>query len=376
MKKIFYIITLATFAFACNKLEKNEFLINGSAKGVKDGTSIYLNLQGENGFLVKDSAVIKNEKFNLKGTIETPEIGFIRMAANNGDFPFILEHGKINIEVNKDTIQISKLSGTLNNEKLQSYNNESKVVFNKIIKYNVENQMTWIKAKKENDSATMNKLNAGLKSFQQELNDVSVKFVKNNPEAFLSVLLIENFITRQHLPVEEIKVLFSKINKEYSNSKSALNIKKILNEYSSLESNSDVIKAQEFSAKNPDGKEISLKESLGKVTIIDFWASWCGPCRAENPNVVALYNQYHEKGLNIIGVSLDKDAAKWKEAIAKDGLTWSQVSNLKFWDEPIAKLYNVKAIPAMFILDANGNIVAKDLKGEALKAKVEELLAK
>ena len=111
-----------------------------------------------------------------------------------------------------------------------------------------------------------------------------------------------------------------------------------------------------------------------KPVIVDFWASWCGPCRAENPNVVALYKELHAKGLNIIGVSLDKDAAKWKEAISKDGLVWPQISNLKFWDEPIAKQYNVQSIPATFILDATGTIVAKDLKGAALKAKIIELL--
>jgi thiol-disulfide isomerase/thioredoxin len=114
---------------------------------------------------------------------------------------------------------------------------------------------------------------------------------------------------------------------------------------------------------------------MGKVTIIDFWASWCKPCRMENPNVVALYKEFHAKGLNIIGVSLDKDAAKWKEAIAADKLTWNHVSNLKFWDEPIAAEYNVRSIPATFILDAKGNVVAQDLRGEELKAKVKELLA-
>ena len=122
--------------------------------------------------------------------------------------------------------------------------------------------------------------------------------------------------------------------------------------------------------------EISLKESLGKVTIIDFWASWCGPCRKENPNVVAMYNELNSKGLNIIGVSLDNPngAQAWKDAIAKDGLTWNHISNLQGWEDPIAVQYKVKTIPATFILDASGKIVAKDLRGDKLKAKVKELL--
>ena len=121
---------------------------------------------------------------------------------------------------------------------------------------------------------------------------------------------------------------------------------------------------------------MSLKESLGKITIVDFWASWCGPCRAENPNTVALYKEFHSQGLNIIGVSLDKDAVKWKEAIAKDKLVWTQVSHLKFWDEPIAIQYQVESIPATFVLDASGKIIAKGLFEEELRAKIATLLSK
>ncbi|MGV3696135.1 peroxiredoxin family protein [Flavobacterium sp.] len=133
--------------------------------------------------------------------------------------------------------------------------------------------------------------------------------------------------------------------------------------------------APDFKAPNPNGKMVSLKESLGKVTLIDFWASWCAPCREENPNVVALYSEFHNKGLNIISVSLDKDPTKWKDAIAKDKLTWTQVSNLKEMQDPIALQYNVTQIPTTILLDSKGKVVAVDLYGEDLKEKVEELLA-
>src|SRR5690606_28752166 len=133
--------------------------------------------------------------------------------------------------------------------------------------------------------------------------------------------------------------------------------------------------APDFSATTPNGKTLSLKEAKGKVTIIDFGASWFGQGRKENPNVVAMYDVLHGKGLNIIRVSLDKDDAKWKGAIEKDNLTWQHISNLQGWDEPIAKQYGVTSIPATVILDKNGVIVARDLRGEELKAKVKELLA-
>ena len=203
------------------------------------------------------------------------------------------------------------------------------------------------------------------------MNDYSKKFIKENPDAYLSVLLLENFLMRQYLTPEEIKSYFEGLDKDVKETKSGKKIKTALDSMSAIVIGKP---APNFSAPSPEGKTISLKESLGKVTIIDFWASWCGPCRAENPNVVALYNEFHPQGLNIIGVSLDKDAAKWKEAIAKDGLIWPHVSNLKFWEDPIAKQYNVQSIPATFILDEKGNIVAKDLRGEELRAKVAALL--
>lgn len=134
--------------------------------------------------------------------------------------------------------------------------------------------------------------------------------------------------------------------------------------------------APDFDGKTPQGKLLALSDIKAKVTIIDFWASWCGPCRRENPNVVKMYNEYHEKGLEIIGVSLDKAGQenRWKQAIAKDKLTWPQVSNLQGWKDPIAVQYGIRSIPATYVLDENGKIIAKNLRGKALENKIAELL--
>lgn len=376
MKKITLLVASTLVLISCNNLKDNEFLITGTADGVKNGKKVFVETQTETGFIAKDTAVVENGKFELKGTSETIDLGFIRIEDQSISLPIILEEGKISVAIKTDTILNSKISGTDNNDKFQSFNDASKVVVNKKMKFEKANLERITAAKKANDTVTVNQIMKEYGKFQEDLNKVSKNFIKNNPDAYLSVLLLENFLMRQYLTAEEITSYFAKIDKSLLNTKSAKNIKKVLDAIKNDPAAKVEVggKAPEFSAKNPEGKQISLKESMGKVTIIDFWASWCGPCRGENPNVVALYKEMHAKGLNIIGVSLDKDAAKWKEAIAKDGLVWPQISNLKFWDEPIAKQYNVESIPATFILDAKGVIVARDLRGEALKAKVTELL--
>ena len=374
MKKIVLLITTTLLIFSCNNLKDNEFLINGLANGIENGKKVFVEIQDENGFTTKDTGVVENGKFELKGITSEIDLGFIRIENENISLPIILEKGKITVEIKIDTVQNSIIGGTKNNEKFQSFNDNSKIIARKIGKFKALNANRIKEAKKVNDTTTVNTIMKEYNSFQDELNKVSVDFIKNNPDCYLSVLLLENFIMREYISIDEIKNYFNKIDKSLLNTKSAKNIKTALAAIDKKPETETNHLAPNFTAPSPNGKTISLKESLGKVTIIDFWASWCGPCRAENPNVVALYNEFHSKGLNIIGVSLDKDAAKWKDAIAKDGLVWPQVSNLKFWDEPIAKLYKVESIPATFILDEKGNVVAKDLRGDELKAKVKELL--
>ena len=132
--------------------------------------------------------------------------------------------------------------------------------------------------------------------------------------------------------------------------------------------------APDFELDTPEGEKISLYGVQAKVKLIDFWASWCGPCRGENPNVVAMYKEYHPKGLEIIGVSLDKDKEAWIKAIADDELTWKHWSDLQFWQAAPAKLYGVNAIPHTVLLDESNRIIAKNLRGKALRDNIAELL--
>ncbi|HSD14083.1 MAG TPA: TlpA disulfide reductase family protein [Flavobacterium sp.] len=373
-KKLLLLAGLSILA-SCSKVGDNEFLITGTAEGIENGKMAILQLQDDMGPISKDTVKIENGKFEFKGkTGEGPEIAFVVIESlNNGMVPFILENGEINLNVDKDTIQKSKIGGTGNNDKFQEYNDGAGAIYKKMVSFQKANQQKFMDARKANDTAVMHSLTKQNIGFQKDMDKFSESFVEKNPTTFISCLLLENFIGRQSLEADKIVKLYNTLSADVKKTKSGKRVGDFANSQKAVKTGNE---APNFSAPTPEGKTVSLKESLGKVTIIDFWASWCGPCRAENPNVVALYNEFHAKGLNIIGVSLDKDADKWKEAIAKDKLVWTQVSNLKYWQEPIAKQYNVGVIPATFILDASGKIVVKDLKGAELKAKIAELLAK
>jgi peroxiredoxin len=371
MKKVAFIIASALAIVSCNNLKDNEFVISGTANGIENGKKVFVEIQTETGSLAKDTAIVTDGKFELRGITETVDLAFVRFDSEEINLPVIIEEGKITLNIVKDSLHKSTLGGTPNNEKFQKFNTESRLISEKVVKFEKDNGPVMQQAQMAQDTATVNRLMKEYQKFQNEMNEYSKKFIKENSDAYLSVLLLENFLMRQYLTADEVKTYFEGLDKSLHKTKSGKKIKTTLDAMTAIVVGKP---APNFSAPSPEGKTISLKESLGKVTIIDFWASWCGPCRVENPNVVALYNEFNPKGLNIIGVSLDKDATKWKDAIAKDGLIWPHVSNLKFWDEPIAKQYNVQSIPATFILDAKGNIVAKDLRGDALRTKVKELL--
>lgn len=371
MKKITLLALLTLSIISCNNLKDNEFLISGEAKGIENGKKAFVEMQSELGTIIMDTAVVTDGKFELRGIAKNIDLGFVRIENSPINLPIIIEEGKIDIKIVKDSLHKSSLGGTPNNDMFQKFNNESRAISEKVAKYERDNGEIMQNAQVKKDTVTIKRLMSEYQKFQDEMNVYSKKFINDNPDTYISVLLLENFLMRNYLSKEEVTEIYNKLDKTMQQTNSGKRISAVIFKKNVVKIGE---KAPNFSANSPEGKRISLKETLGKVTIIDFWASWCGPCRGENPNVVALYNEFHTQGLNIIGVSLDKDAAKWKEAIVKDGLTWPQISNLKYWNEPIAKMYNVESIPATFILDAKGNIVAKDLRGDELRAKVKELL--
>ena len=377
------LLAVITVIISCNKAGENEYIISGTVKGIADGKTVVLEKQDEMGqFIPMDTVKVKDGKFMMKGSAKEPEIMLIQVEAIQGKVPFVLENGDIDIIVDKDSLQKSKFSGTFNNDVFSKFNDDltkfQKELQKKLMAFQTANMAKMKAAQEAKDTIVINKLMKEYQGMQKEGMEFYVKFAEGNPKALLSALIVDSMLNDPSVDVARAKKIYASFSPELKNYKPGKSIQTKLNKIGkpvtvAAAANVGNV-APDFTAPNPEGKSISLKQSLGKVTIVDFWASWCKPCRAENPNVVALYAKYHAKGLNILSVSLDKEASAWKAAIAKDKLTWNHVSNLKEFEDPIALQYGINAIPTIFVLDAKGVIIAKDIRGEELNAKIASLL--
>ncbi|MAH82618.1 MAG: hypothetical protein CMC21_05145, partial [Flavobacteriaceae bacterium] len=228
------------------------------------------------------------------------------------------------------------------------------------------------KAAQEGNNALVKDFQDDYKNVQDQIYSYELEFLKRNYDSYLSIILLERFIASKVLSISEAINVFDLMTERIQNSDIGIKLKST---FDNPDQPIDIgYYAPNFTAPNPDGQMKSLNDMLGKVTLLEFWASWCGPCRRENPNLVKIYKKYKDLGFNIIGVSLDKSMPQWTKAIEDDYLTWDHLSNLKFWQDPIARLYKVRAIPASFILDEKGLIVSKNLRGYQLEAKISELI--
>ncbi len=371
MKKTLLLIASALMILSCSNESKDVegYKLTGTITGIEDGKRVTLKRPDErNRPAPIDTAVVKDGKFVFEGKETIPEMHYLFVEGIQASLPVIIEGGTIQVEAYKDSLRKSKVTGTHNNDIFTKYLADFSVLGEAFR----EASNNLAKARRERDSVAMPALQEKYIASQNAMKAFEEDFIANTPDAYLSALLLERQFSSRAQTEEKVQELFDKLSAEVKETKAA---KRLAEKLESIRATAIGAIAPNFTGKDPDGKDLALNDVKGKVTIVDFWASWCKPCRVENPNVVRVYNKYHDKGLNIIGVSLDRPGQedKWKQAIADDKLAWNQVASFTIPD-PIAQQYNVVAIPATFILDEKGAIVAKNLRGDALEEKVKELL--
>ena len=251
---------------------------------------------------------------------------------------------------------------------------EGQKIYDQFMAINTTTQQEAMKLQQEYQAANGDqaKMQAVQEAYAKLMTDAQAKeteLIKANPDSYVSTFVIVSSMGQ--MEYEQLKERYNLLGEK---AKASAQGKAIAAQIAKLESTAIGQIAPNFTITTPEGESISLYDIKGKVKLIDFWASWCGPCRGENPHVVEIYKEYHPKGLEIFGVSLDNNKEAWVKAIADDGLVWKHGSDLKGWQSAPAQLYSVSGIPHTVLLDENNKIIAKNLRGDELKQKIAELL--
>jgi len=225
-------------------------------------------------------------------------------------------------------------------------------------------------AGKQKDTAYVNSLMVRVKRLWREKDSLKYDFIRRNPDSYFSLEALEE-VAGEDIDPGKIGPLFSGLSERVRRTRAGVAFEKRIHQQSAT---SIGAMAPDFVQNDADGRPVKLSDFRGKYVLVDFWASWCGPCRGENPNVLKAFSAYKEKNFTVLGVSLDGKKDAWLAAIKTDGLPWTQVSDLQAWNNAAAKKYGISAIPQNFLVDPTGKIVAKNLRGSALEEKLKELL--
>lgn len=364
-KKMLFLGLIISSVISCAKPEK--FVINGEIKGKESG-KIQLMKFVNGQWITEDSTSITKGKFKLTGKADLPELRVVAMEPHKMIAQFFAENGTITLKAEADSLNKTVIKGSNSNEEFKIYQQE----LMNLSKDSKGLQQRYMAAQSSGDQDGMKKTQIDYEAMVQNLNVYAKNFIREHKNSTVSPLIaLMQF--GQTIKASEIDTLIAFLDPSIRASIYVTELKKMADKMRATDVGSI---APDFTLPTPEGNTFTLSSTRGKYVMIDFWAAWCQPCRHENPNVVALYGKYKDKGFDVVGVSLDREKEAWVKAIADDQLAWHQVSELKFWQSEIAQKYGVTAIPCTFLLDKEGKIIAKNLRGEDLAKKLEELMGK
>jgi peroxiredoxin len=363
MKKLFYVGALIALT-ACTG--NSGYTINGEIADVNDGDSIFLVEMSGRQIAKQQGAVINGGKFQFKGEQATPVLRYIMYqndSENDQSLDFFLENGTIKVKMDTEKPSVT---GTPNNDAYQKVRDELN---------ELESQMSDVYEKLSTEENLGDDVRGALEKqsedLEQQFLNALAKGTKANATNEVGIHMLKNFY--YYLETPDLAEVVSQIPEKFLSDEAVIRIKQQVEKLTATAVGKPFT---DFQLNDPEGKPVKLSDyaGKGKVVLVDFWASWCGPCRQEMPNVVKVYNQYKNKGFEIVGVSLDQTADAWKKGIADLSITWPQMSDLKYWQCEAAAIYGVTAIPHTVLIDKDGTIIARNLRGEKLYEKIAELL--